>query len=105
MNYLSNIFISYLIIMKKRILDNIATLLLIITIIICTSCICNRLDEANWELWGINYRVENIDLGGTVSNNSVSNEISKIKDKVDSMENYLDALDWNVWDILYYMQR
>ena len=46
--------------MKKRLIDNLAILLLIVTIIICTHYICSELEQIRWNIEDIEWFIEKI---------------------------------------------
>ena len=83
----------------KRLKENLTNILLIIVIIICTVCICNKIDESNWELWSMNYKMDNLptySLG-----NDIFMQLDYIQSDLDSIYKDVNNIKQDVDDIWY----
>lgn len=84
----------------KRIKDNIMLIILSVVIIICSLCICNKIDSVNEWLDNIRY-----ELGYKASDSSIKTLKLKL-DEVDKKLHNIDlTLDGSLDDILYYMPK
>lgn len=86
----------------KRLKENLTNILLIITIIVCTVCICNKIDENN------NKDILN-KIESSLEYKASESTLRRIEWELNDVNKYLKNIDLSLdgWldDILYYMPK
>ena len=73
--------------------------MLIIVVIVCTVCICNKIDESNSELWAIDYRMN--DLPNYMQASDIYNQLDYIQSDLDAIFTDVNNIRQDVDDIWY----
>lgn len=85
--------------MKKRLLDNLISILLIITVIVCTVYLCKEIDKCNLLLYSIDYKMNNLPTYSLGSD--IYEQLDYIQSDLDSIFSDVNVIQQDVDDIGY----
>lgn len=83
----------------KRLKDNAMLIILCIVMICCTVFVNKKIDEINWELWSMNYKMDNLPTYNLWSD--IYRQIDYIQSDLDSIYTDVNNIKQDIDDIWY----